>query len=162
MYEFCINLLAIERETEKLRNQLAECHDFEPFSVYRWIDIHKEGWITPRMLQKYCFNEITNEEWKRIIESISKTKITAAMNYKEFYNYVMPNVNKRLRLQALSREQKFIDPQLMEKRLITDQQIKNYAEVFTERLIHRQSKIHSTIKILFLQGLKLQNLLNMK
>ena len=84
------------------------------------------------------------------------------MNFKEFYNYVMPNVNKRLRLQALSREQKFIDPQLMEKRLITDQQIKNYAEVFTERLIHRQSKIHSTIKILFLQGLKLQNLLNMK
>jgi len=62
MEEFCRNLLAIERETEKMRNKLAESPDFEPFSVYRCIDVHKEGWITPEMLQKYFTKDVPIED----------------------------------------------------------------------------------------------------
>jgi len=46
------------------------------------------------------------------------------MNFKEFYNYIMPNVDKPLRLLALSREQKFIDPPVQEYQLTSDTQIK--------------------------------------
>lgn len=103
------------------------------------------------MLQKYFTKEIPLSDCELIIEGISKPKLKPALNFKEFYNYIMPSVNKHLRLKAIAREQMFVHSSSNE-----------FVELFTEQLIHKQIKIHLLITDLFLQEIKLQKLLKMK
>jgi hypothetical protein len=56
-----------------MREKLADFSNFEPFSVYRCIDVHKIGYVKPKMLQKYLLRDVSVEECKDIIESISKS-----------------------------------------------------------------------------------------
>jgi hypothetical protein len=58
------------------------------------------------------------------------------MTFKEFYNYVMPTRNKRLRLNALEREQHFVDVPYAER--LDEDRMKKYVEEFTHELIHKQ------------------------
>ena len=48
----------------------------------------------------------------------------------------MPNSNKKLRLDALARDQHFIN--FPKNQGMTESQLKEYVEVFTEKLIHQQ------------------------
>lgn len=66
----------------------------------------------------------------------------------------MPNTNKKLRLDALAREQQFV-PIPKEERL-SDEKMKLYVEAFTDKLIHQQKKIHLIITNLLIQELKLK------
>lgn len=78
------------------------------------------------------------------------------MTFKEFYNYIMPNVNKKLRMDALAREQKFVDVPQAER--LTEERIQKYVELFTEKLIHQQKKIHLIVTDMFIQEMKLIHL----
>lgn len=79
------------------------------------------------------------------------------MSFKEFYNYVMPNNNKSLRLKALAREQRFVEPEPRDRE--NEDKIKKYVEAFTEKLIQQQKKIHLLLTDLFIQEIKLMSLL---
>jgi hypothetical protein len=48
----------------------------------------------------------------------------------------MPNANKHLRLDALAREQKFVDVPYEDR--LNEGKMKKYVEDFTEKLIHQQ------------------------
>lgn len=58
------------------------------------------------------------------------------MTFKEFYNYIMPNNNKTLRLKALAREQLFVNPPIEDR--LDESRVKSYVESFTSRLIQQQ------------------------
>jgi hypothetical protein len=57
-----------------MRERLAEFENFEPFSVYRCIDVHKIGYVVPKMLQKYLLRNVSVKECQEIIESIAKPR----------------------------------------------------------------------------------------
>jgi hypothetical protein len=65
----------------------------------------------------------------------------------------MPNTNKKLRLSALAREQKFVD--LPEGANFSEHELKDYIESFTNKLIHQQKKIHMLLTDMILQELKI-------
>lgn len=69
----------------------------------------------------------------------------------------MPNNNKALRLKALAREQRFVEPMLRDKE--DEEKIKKYVESFTEKLIQQQKKIHLLLTDLFIQEIKLISIL---
>lgn len=58
------------------------------------------------------------------------------MTFKEFYNYIMPNANKKLRLDALAREQQFV--KIPKGTVLSEEKMKDYVEAFTDKLIHQQ------------------------
>lgn len=64
-------------------------------------------------------------------------------------------INK-LRLEACSREQKFVDVPNAER--LSENKVKKYVEVFTDQLVHRQKKIHLLLTNMFIQELKLIHL----
>ena len=57
---------------------------FEPFSIYRCIDIHKEGYITASMLQKYLLRKTSENDWSSIIESILNSVSRKVRNFSLF------------------------------------------------------------------------------
>jgi hypothetical protein len=65
----------------------------------------------------------------------------------------MPTANKKLRLDALAREQRFVDIPYGDN--LSEYGMKNYIESFTTKLIHQQKKIHLLLTELILQELKL-------
>ena len=62
-------------------------------------------------------------------------------------------------MEALSREQKFVDVPKVE--LISENKIRKYVEVFTDKLIHKQKKIHLLITNMLIQQLKIIHLFHL-
>ena len=57
-----------------MREKIASYDNFEPFSIYRCIDVHKTGNIRPKMLQKYLLRKVSLNDCKDIIKSLSKPR----------------------------------------------------------------------------------------
>uniref|UniRef100_A0A7S3KU66 Uncharacterized protein n=1 Tax=Euplotes crassus TaxID=5936 RepID=A0A7S3KU66_EUPCR len=68
-------------------------------------------------------------------------------------------INK-LRMDALSREQRFVDVPKAER--MDEGRIKQYVELFTDKLIHQQKKIHLLLTNMFIQELKIIHLFHME